>query len=324
MKIIESKELTIMDSGQLVVPSGYDRIEDNPAAQYLLTLRSKQSRDAMIRNIKAIADVFGLADIKAVPWGLFRYTHIEYFINEGIDRGLAPSTINTRLSAFKGIMRMAWMSKLITVEDYQRIKEIKGVKGSRESNGRALEGAEILTLLDDCASDENRLTGTRDAAIIAVLVGCGLRRSELAYLDINSYCPKSCKIRILGKGNKERVNRIPDQLNKYLSDWLALRDGKSPSDPLFVRIRRHGRLTNERLKQQGILYTLQKRGVANDLEYFTPHDLRRTYATRLFDSGEDIRTVQLALGHSNIETTKIYDMTGVKRKDEATKKLRFF
>lgn len=300
----------------------------HPAAQYLLTLRSKKSRETMLANFRMIARAFNFKSTAEIKWTKMQHWHIELFINNCNERGLSPNTINTCLAAIKGVMRQAWLLKQIDTETYQRIKDVKGVRGSRVDKGRALKGEEIITLLDQCLNDKNQLMGARDAAIIMMLAGCGLRRAEIVALNVDDYNAQSGELIIYGKGNRERISQTPKQIRPFLNDWLSVQDLSPKTNdrprPLFTRIRRHQVLTGERLSAQGIYDILRKRGLASHLKNFTPHDFRRTFATLLFDQGEDIRTVQLALGHQNIETTKLYDKRGEDRKNKAVRDLSIF
>lgn len=303
----------------------YQSLEQNPAALYLLTLRSEKSREVMIRNIKSVTRLLGYEDVNDVQWEALRHTHIQMLIIEMQQSGLAPNTINTYLSALKGILKQAWLSKLIDPDDYQRIKALNSVRGRRLSTGRALQRDEIKRLFLSCDADDNTLTGKRDSAIIALMVGCGFRRSEIININIGDVDIEQNRIRVTGKGNKDRANPLPEQLLDRLSLWLSTRKtlpSAMCSAPLFVRVRRHQSVTCDRLNAQSIYYILNKRGVSEAIAQFSPHDLRRTFATALFDSGQDIRTVQVALGHENIETTAIYDKSGDKRKETAIKGLR--
>lgn len=302
----------------------YASTEHNPAVQYLMTLRTKGSRDTMKRIIKSLVKILGFEDVAHVHWHQMRHSHLQLLIAEAQNRNLAPSTINTYLAALKGIAKQAWLSNQMDGDDYQRIKEVRSASGRNLSGGRALERNEIRSLFLSCDADSNTITGARDAAIIALMVGCGFRRSEIVGINMNDVERTKLIITVMGKGRKQRANRLPDQLAYRLIDWLDHRDtiDHTPTDPLFTRIRRHQTLTPDRLTSQTIYYVLNKRGVSQQLEDFSPHDLRRTFATALFNHGEDIRTVQVALGHENIETTKLYDKSGETRKNEAIQNLK--
>lgn len=315
----------------LVAPSKHELsqwypapIEKNPAALYLLSLRSINSREVMRRVMKGIALVLGFDEIEAIQWEKLRHTHVQFIINEAITRDLKPSSINLQLSALKGIAKQAWLNYQMPADAYQRIKEVKGASGQRIAVGRALGRNEVKGLFESCITDKNTLAGCRDAAILALLVGCGFRRSEIVGINIGHYDKHQKLVKVLGKGNKERENAIPAQLVPFVDNWLEHRACKDPKSPLFVRFFKGQKQSSQRMTAQAVYYLLDKRSAAQHMQTFTPHDLRRTFATNLFDQGESIRTVQLALGHQNIETTKIYDKRGEQRKNEVLRNLSVF
>ena len=224
-------------------------------------------------------------------------------------------------------------SKTYLLEGGHRVEEVYSSINSREvmrrvmkgiAVGRALGCNEVKGLFDSCLHDENTLAGCRDAAILALLVGCGFRRSEIVGINIGHYDRHQKLVKVLGKGNKERENAIPGQLVPFVDNWFEQRACKDSKSPLFVRFFKGQKQSSQRMTAQAVYYLLEKRSAAQHMQTFTPHDLRRTFATSLFDQGESIRTVQLALGHQNIETTKIYDKRGEQRKNEVLRNLSVF
>src|SRR5207247_482737 len=104
---------------------------------------------------------------------------------------------NATLCAVRGVARAAWNLGQISAEDYQRIKNVSSVRGERLPAGRALAGGEVVALLDACVRDESA-AGARDAALVALLDGAGLRRSEVAALDLEHFDPASGELRVRG------------------------------------------------------------------------------------------------------------------------------
>ena len=98
--------------------------------------------------------------------------------------------MNTVLCAVRGVAKAAWSLGLMTSEDYTRVAAVKGLRGSRLPSGRALSAGEVTALFDACFDDE-RAAGRRDAAILALLLGAGLRRAECAGLALSDYNPGS-------------------------------------------------------------------------------------------------------------------------------------
>ena len=185
--------------------------------------------------------------------------------------------------------------------------------------------------------DKEKPLGLRDLAIIEVLYSCGVRVSELASLNISSVDFTQRLIRVIGKGDKERVvpigRKAVKALRNYLDGvhYLRKKAGNDQEDePLFINNRGH-RLTTRSMARIIKKYT-KKSGILLDI---SPHALRHTFATHLLDGGADLRAVQELLGHASLSTTqkythvsldrlmKIYDQAhprGVKNKEERMKK----
>lgn len=307
------KELALVDDSSPPTNS------DNAAHSYLLSLRSSLSRATMGSYLRRVARMANSTGIETMRWDLLRYSHVQAIVDTLLKEDLAPSTINSYLAALKGVARQAWLLKQIDSDAYFHIRDIKSVSGSRIISGRALSRPEIRALLRALDKDMT-IANLRDAALMATLVGCGLRRSELVSLDLDDIDWNQEVLVVRGKGNKERMAHLPGQLVPRLKKWVFVR-GEEPG-PLFTRIRRGDNLVLRRLSAQAVYDILKRRQFPIGLERFTPHDLRRTFATSLLDNGEDIRVVQLAMGHANIETTKRYDFSGEKRTRKAIQRLK--
>ena len=164
-----------------------------------------------------------------------------------------------------------------------------------------LEESECERLLSVC----NGKFGARDYAILMLFMSCGLRISELVNLDLTDVYDDH--VRVLGKGNKERVVFFAEGCREALDDYLAERatmpDVKSEAkDALFISQK------NGRFGARGIQQMLEKKLIQANLDAsrFSPHKLRHTAATLMLKNGVDTRALQEVLGHSNLNTTQIY------------------
>jgi integrase/recombinase XerD len=222
--------------------------------------------------------------------------------------GAAPSTINATLCALKGIARAAWQTGQLSADDLQKVRDVRSVRGSRLAGGRAHTPKELEDVVAACMRD-NSPAGVRDAAIIGLQYNLGLRRAECPSLDLGDYSPTSQTIRVKGKGDKERIGYTVDKgASAALADWLDAR-GLKPG-PLFCPITRDGKVILRRLTDQAIYNAITRRGREAGIQNFTPHNLRRSFATDLLDRGADISIVQQLLGHASLDTTKLYDRRG--------------
>lgn len=252
--------------------------------------------------------------LEGVAWPDFRFQHVVTLRSKLSNEGLAPATVNARLCAVRGVARCAWHLHLgqMSAEDFQRLKAVRSVAGSRLLAGRALSRSEVAALLDACAGDESA-AGARDAALIALLFGGGLRRAEVAALDLDDYDAESNAIRVRGKGDKERRAFLSESAAAALNDWIEVRGSKKGA--LVMPIRKGGKIEQRRMTDLAIYAALLRRAAAARVRHFTPHDLRRTFAGDLLDAGADLPAVQRLLGHASVQTTAKYD-----RRDEQAAK----
>ena len=194
-------DLVRVNAGELVAVADPLPSDRNPAGVYLASLGSERARRAMLGRLRYVAGLLGTADPLAVPWHQLRYQHVAAIRAKLIESGQAPATINLALSALRGVARHAFRLGLLSAEDYERVRQVESVKGSRLPAGRALSRGEIAALLDACANDDSA-AGRRDAAAIALLYAGGLRRAELAGLDLADYEPGTGALVVRGgKGN---------------------------------------------------------------------------------------------------------------------------
>lgn len=267
----------------------------------------------MAARLAGAARLMG-GDPLAVDWSALRFEHVTALRLRLSELGRAPASVNATLSALRGVARAAWQLGMISAEDYHRVVGVRNVRGSRLPAGRALTPGEIGALLDTCAGDETA-AGARDAAIIALLYGAGLRRSEAAALDLTHYDPKACDLKVRGKGDTERLVPLASGVTAALNDWLSVRGASA--GPLLCPVRKGGRVELRRMSAQAIYDALLKRGREARIASLSPHDLRRTFASDLLDVSGDVSAVQKLLGHANVQTTMRYDRRGEAAKRKA-------
>lgn len=291
----------------------------NPASAYILSLNSPRSRQTMASFLNIMARILGATGAESCSWGSLRRHHVMGITEMLRDSGRATATVNTCLSALKGVAKEAWMLKLMDVESFQHIQAVRNLRGSRLPRGRALKTEEIRMLFSACEADSTYL-GPRDAALLAVILGCGLRRSEAVGLSLSDIVTDERALRVLGKGNKERLAYMPAGTWQRVQLWIEQVRGEVPG-ALFTRIRRFDTLTYDRLTDQAVYHILQVRQRLAGIEQCAPHDLRRTFATAMLDNGEDLITVKDAMGHASVTTTQQYDRRGEERLRSARDRL---
>ena len=287
----------------------------NPALVYLSQL-SASSRRTMLGALNAIATLVSVGKLDAInfPWAELRYQHTQAIYVQLSER-YASSTTNKMMAALSRVLEEAWKLGLMSAEDYHRAIAIERKTGQRLLTGRALSVGEVQALFHVCAQDES-VKGSRDAALIAVLYGAGLRRSEVVTMDLADWnMVDNCLTVRLGKGDKDRTTYLDEGAAAALADWLNWRGEEAGA--LFYPTRKGGKVEARRMTDQAVLDILRQRGSEAQIPSFSPHDFRRTFISNLLDRGADISTVQKLAGHASPTTTARYDRRGEAAKRKA-------
>lgn len=297
---LEVRATTSALSPIVIAPS----VAKDPLATYLLSLQSKESRRTQYSALKAIAVIFGVEAPRAIPWEMITYAHA-LAVRDRLVTTLAPASAQRYFAAFRGVLREAWRLRILPDEEWRRIDDIDAPKGESAETGRAISPEEIRALFD---ATGDHYIGRRDAALVAVSVFGGLRRFEAAGLLLSDYTDAAGELRIRGKGRKERVVRLAPLARHHLRRWLEVRG--DDLGPLL-----YGRKRGVAIGYSTVDLILKRVATKASVAKFTPHDLRRTFVTRILEMTGDLSLAQKAAGHSQIDTTMRYD----KRKSEATK-----
>lgn len=279
----------------------------HPAAVYLSGL-NMGSRPTMRGALNAIAALLtgGECDAMTLDWSALRYRHTAA-VRTALLENHAPATANKMLCAMRRVLKEALRLDLIDPVDYAKAIDVPSIKVNKALRGRALSMNEIIALMRVCQEDETS-QGVRDAALIAILRGAGLRRSESVNLDLQDFNHNGALQIREGKGGKDRTVYLPTGAVAVVEDWLSFRG--TEAGPLLCPIRKGGAVELRRMTPQAVLLILRKRAEEAKIESFSPHDFRRTFCSDLFDSGTDIVTVQKLAGHSSPITTSKYDRRG--------------
>lgn len=292
----------------------------NPAETYLLSLDSNvnTSNSALALN-RLCHKLEKNSTYHSFNWSKLTYISLIKLKSNLQADNYSAGSINTYMSLFKGVALDAWRQKLITTDDYLHIKDIKRVKNVRILTGRSLPPEEIKNLIKHCTKVKTKM-GYRNAAIIALTYGAGLRVHEVTNVKISNL--KDSHITIIGKGNKERKMPLPSFVVRILRRWLLARS-QADCEGLFLRIHKGDNILNSPLSKGSIRQIFINVLRQANSEHFSPHDLRRSYATNLLDANVDVFTVQNLMGHASVDTTRLYDLRGEKTKAIAVKLLPF-
>jgi integrase/recombinase XerC len=222
----------------------------------------------------------------------------------------ATTSTLRRLSAIRGFLRWARINGLITASPADLLDAPKRPK----SLPRAVSVDEAVALCTQPLHDADPQDpiARRDAAVIELLYGAGLRISELCALDLHDVDIPARSVRVLGKGNKERVvpfhDACADALTRWLDEGRPRVAGPKSGDAFFLGAR-GGRVIDSELRRR-----LAHHGVAAGARARVhPHKLRHSFATHLLEGGADLRGIQELLGHASLSTTQRYTHVDVAR-----------
>ena len=221
------------------------------------------------------------------------------------DRQLAPGTVNVRLAAVRRLADEAAESGLLSPELAAGIQRVKGARklGIRLGNWLTAEEARTLWQLPNSET----LKGKRDRALLAVLLGCGLRRRELADLTFDHLqSPEDhwAIVNLVGKGGHVRTVPVPEWVKCVIDEWLTA--AEVTSGRLFRCVARAGTPWGAGITERVVWHVVKDYAAKLGVPQFSPHDLRRSCARLCHISGRELEQIQFLLGHVSVQTTEKY------------------
>lgn len=258
---------------------------------------STHTMDAYKRDINQYLMYLGDLDIKNLSD--VKSTHIRDYIRVLSDGGMAPASISRIISSIRTYYRFLSSENILDENPVLLINNPKLPKKLPD----VLSEKEISLIIN--AIQESSQFYQRDKAIIELLYSCGIRVTELCNLEMSNLFIDEDLIRVMGKGNKERLLPLGARSKKYLDDYIkhSRNSHIKKSGSSFVFVSRNG----NQLTRAMINIILNKWTQVSGLKKsVSPHKLRHSFATHLLEGGADLRFVQALLGHSDISTTQIY------------------
>ena len=221
----------------------------------------------------------------------------------------APRTASAIVAAVRAVCREAWRAGLMDGELYRRIQSVPPVKGQSAPTGRWVSRGELRALFDACGESP---AGRRDAAMLALLFGAGLRRGELVALELLDLEDAAVVVQE-GKGRKGRRVALAPGVIEAVSGWSSSLEG----GPLIRRVDKGGNVSELGMTGESVRRRLLVLAARAGIDPFRPHDARRSYASGLLDSGADLAVVARLLGHASVQVTAGYDRRGERAESEA-------
>ena len=257
-----------------------------------LSQNTKESYQTELKLYKTYLEEHNITSVNNI-----KTTDIEKYLHLINEQNLATSTLAHKLTTIKNFHSYLLKEKIVT-EDI-------AVNISRPNMKKSLPKTLSIEDIDRLLNIElTTLFDYRNKAMLELMYGSGLRVSEIVSLTVHNIDFTNCLIRIVGKGNKERIIPLGEYSIHYLTLYLEKRPlllKKKVTDALFLN--NHG----TEMTRQGFFKMLKKILAEANIDPSTsPHTLRHSFATHLLSRGADLRSIQEMLGHSDISTTKIY------------------
>jgi site-specific recombinase XerD len=282
-----------------------DLIRQNPTAAVVIqivldSLDSAHSKRAYERHLREFICWHGESGETEITKAV-----VQRYSAQLREAGVSASSINQKLSAIRKLALEAADNGALDSQIANGIKAVKGVRQEGIRTGNWLTKQEAQKMLNAPAT--NRLKGLRDRAILAVLVGCGLRRAEAANLRFDHVQQRDGRwvlVDLIGKRNKVRSVPMPSWA-KVAIDVYATAAGLLEGN-VFRPINKGGRMRGEAMTEQAIYNVVSAHSQALGFGAIAPHDLRRTFAKLAHRGGSALDQIQLSLGHGSIQTTERY------------------
>jgi len=271
-----------------------------PAHAWLrkLVLDACQSSHTRRNYAKALDNLFQFAASRPLSRSLL----LEWRAGMG---SLSPSTINVRLSAVRKMAAEARRAGMIGQEEVASLTDIPNIRQQGIRVGNWLTREQTKDLL--AVPDRSTLKGKRDYVILALLVGCALRRHELAELEVETIQQREGRwvlADLEGKGRRIRTVAIPIWVKQGINVWISasgIEDGR-----LLRSISKSDKINRKTLSDWAVWSVVEQSSKQIGIEHFGAHDLRRTCAKLCRRNGGDLEQIKFLLGHSSIQTTERY------------------
>lgn len=267
-----------------------------------LQLEKSLSEHSVQAYLDDVGKLMQYCEIENIPFEpkTIELKHLTGFISRLHHMGLSANSQARIISGIRAFFRFLAIEKMIETDPSQLLEMPKLGRKLPE----VLSVEEIDRMI--AAIDLSKPEGERNRAIIETMYGCGLRVSEITDLRISNLFLNDEFIRVIGKGDKERLVPITDITSRYLKNYIELIRVHVPVKKGFedvVFLNRNGRKLTRQMIFIMIRDLAAKAGIRKTI---SPHTLRHSFATHLIDGGADLRAIQEMLGHASITTTEIY------------------
>ena len=283
--------------------------------QYLFFLETikKYSKHTLLsysNDLKALQSyLYNAYDCEAIL--TVNHLMLRGFIVDLKNEGISNRSINRKISTFKSFYKYLVRKKIVEKNPTQKLQSLKDKKRLPSY----VNESKMKYLLEDVLdADFNNM---RDQLIIEMLYTTGMRRQELISLEFSDINIHRKELKVLGKGNKERLIPLAPYLVDLIKNYLKIRSNEFPNPEEYLLLTNKGKKTYPMFVHRCVNKYLS---MVSTVEKKSPHVLRHSFATHLIDNGADLNAVKDLLGHANLAATQVYTHNSIARLKEVYKK----
>ncbi|OZS45443.1 tyrosine recombinase XerC [Photobacterium sanguinicancri] len=256
-----------------------------------LSLHTQHNYKRQLTTMAEQLVVLGVTDWQQVDAGWVRQ-----LASKGMRDGLKASSLSMRLSALRSFFDYLVQIKVLAANP------AKGVSAPRKARPlpKNLDVDEMDQLLN---VNEDDPLSIRDRALMELMYGAGLRLAEIVGVNVRDISLSKGDLRVIGKGDKERIVPFAGLAREWVAKWLKVRGQLTSAGEPALFVSKLGTRISTRNVQKRMAEWGQKQSVSS---HISPHKLRHSFATHMLESSGDLRAVQELLGHANLSTTQIY------------------
>ena len=283
------------------LPAAAPEFSERLKSLVLDTVTSPESKRAYSRAVDGFLGWFK----SEKPSSGFSKATVQAYRASLIESGLSPASINIRMTAIRRLAEEAADNGLLVPEVASAISRVKGLRRQGVRTGNWLTVAQAEQFVN--SPDTSTLKGKRDRALLAVLLGCGLRREETACLTLEHIQQREGRwviVDLVGKGLRVRSVPVPSFAKAAVDVWTQAAGLKSGR--VFRPVNKGGNIAGETMTAQSIFETVKSYAAGIGMATLAPHDLRRSFAKLAHKGKAALEQIQLSLGHASIQTTERY------------------